>query len=381
MRRWRFDGMGGVALGCHLRPRISLGSGVGTGLFVINDKLEISKHPASYVGTYTNRMVHWQSNQLLIGPYAIDAAGDVRTIEDLLEIRICSTMRHLHDPANKVYMFGNGGGKGGAGEGGNSTRWMCIRWKQVSSPISPKSLAFLTTNTPISKRHIATLVAWLSPTTATMNATSRGNEAAGRLAEWDGEQWTILERDPFIEVTGRGNFAGTIFAMGWDKRSAILQVFTEANGQWKRYRLPKASHTFDHMWQTEWPRIRELEHERFLMDCHGMFYELSPWAYDNHIWGIRPISTHLWVLGDFCAYRGMMVLGAGQCQPTRRRQSPRRRTTIRLVFRQDGRPLEFWQAVRLGWRLVGGCCRRWPGIGPLSDDRLRQKSLAPLQRQ
>ena len=142
-----------------------------------------------------------------------------------------------------------------------------------------------------------------------------GAEAAGRLAEWDGENWTIIERNPFIEVNGRGDFAGTIFAMGWDKRSAILQVFTEANGKWKRYRLPKASHCFDHMWQTEWPRIREVDHERFIMDCHGMFYELSPWAYENHIWGIRPISTHLWVHGDFCTYRGMLVLGSDNASP------------------------------------------------------------------
>ncbi len=37
------------------------------------------------------------------------------------------------------------------------------------------------------------------------------------------------------------------------------------------------------MWQTEWPRTREIEHERFLMDCHGMFYEFSPWAYGNRV--------------------------------------------------------------------------------------------------
>ena len=69
------------------------------------------------------------------------------------------------------------------------------------------------------------------------------------------------------------------------------------------------------MWQTEWPRIRETEHERMLMDCHGMFYELSPWAYGNHVWGIRPISTHLWVLGDFCTYRGMLVMAPDNASP------------------------------------------------------------------
>ena len=69
------------------------------------------------------------------------------------------------------------------------------------------------------------------------------------------------------------------------------------------------------MWATEWPRIRETEHERFLMDCHGIFYELPQWQYDGGVWGIRPISTHLWVLGDFCTFRGMLVLGADNASP------------------------------------------------------------------
>ncbi|MEZ0216467.1 MAG: hypothetical protein ACAH89_05000, partial [Rariglobus sp.] len=58
-----------------------------------------------------------------------------------------------------------------------------------------------------------------------------------------------------------------------------------------------------------WPRIRSTEHERLLMDHHGMFYELSPWAFGNRIWGIRPISTHLWVHGDFCSWKGMLIIG------------------------------------------------------------------------
>jgi hypothetical protein len=142
-----------------------------------------------------------------------------------------------------------------------------------------------------------------------------GKQKLGLLVEWDGKTWTVLEHKPFVEVTGRGNFANAIFATGWDRASAILKVFTPSDGKWSTYRLPKASHTFDHAWQTEWPRIRETEHERFLMDCHGMFYELSPWAYGNKVWGIRPISTHLWVLGDFCTYRGMLVLGPDNASP------------------------------------------------------------------
>ena len=301
-------------------------SGVGTGLYSIDERLEMSKHPASYVGTYTNRMVHWQSNQLFIGPHVIDAQGNVRTVEDLLEVRICSTMRHLHDPENMVYMLGMEGEFYEMNVHSLETGF----WR-----ISRLSSAFPIISTRISRRRTATSVGVVVANNSYDERDFNGSEAAGRLAEWDGEQWTIIERNPFIEVNGRGNFAGTIFAMGWDKRSAILQVFTEANGEWKRYRLPKASHCFDHMWQTEWPRIREVDHERFLMDCHGMFYELSPWAYENHVWGIRPISTHLWVHGDFCTYRGMLVLGSDNASPHGDANHLAGEPQSGLVLRQD----------------------------------------------
>ena len=281
-------------------------SGVGTGLYSINEQLEMSRHPASYVGTYTNRMVHWQSNQLIIGPHIIDAAGNVRTAQDLVEVRICSTMRHLTRPNDMVYMLGMEG----------------EFYEMNVHSLRTNLIADLTLELGVPDHQYAHFKAAYSNFGRVVVANNSyderdftGAEAAGRLAEWDGENWTIIERNPFIEVNGRGDFAGTIFAMGWDKRSAILQVFTEASGEWKRYRLPKASHCFDHMWQTEWPRIREVDHERFIMDCHGMFYELSPWAYENRIWGIRPISTHLWVLGDFCTYRGMLALGSDNASP------------------------------------------------------------------
>jgi hypothetical protein len=95
----------------------------------------------------------------------------------------------------------------------------------------------------------------------------------------------------------------------------LLRVYTANNDTWTRYRLPKASHCLEHAWQTEWPRIRETEHERFLMDIGGMYYELSPWVYNNRIWGIRPISTHLWINGDFCSWNGMLVIGADNASP------------------------------------------------------------------
>ena len=276
-------------------------SGVGTGLYEIDENLHMVKHPESQVGTYTNRMVHWQSNQLIIGPHVVDTMRNVRTVESLTEVRICSTMRHLTDPENKVYMLGMEG----------------EFYEMDVYSLETTFLYDLTDELGVPSHQYAHFKAAYSNFGRVVVANNsyderdfKGTEAAGRLAEWDGRGWRILARSPFIEVNGRGNFSGTMFAMGWDRASAILKVYTDSDKQWRTYRLPKGSHTFDHMWQTEWPRIREVDHERLLMDCHGIFYELSPWAYNNHIWGVKPISTHLWVMGDFCAYRGMLVLGS-----------------------------------------------------------------------
>ena len=232
---------------------------------------------------------------------------------------------------------------------------MCTRWRRISSPISQLELG-------VPDHQYAHFKAAYSNFGRVVVANNSYDERdftgalklAGRLAEWDGENWAIIERNPFIEVNGRGDFAGTIFAMGWDKRSAILQVFTKANGEWKRYRLPKASHCFDHMWQTEWPRIREVDHERFLMDCHGMFYELSPWAYDESRLG------HPADLDPSVGARGLLYLARHararfrQCQPAWHGANHLAgRAAIGIVLWQDRRPLAIRQTGRLGRRLVG----------------------------
>ncbi len=141
-----------------------------------------------------------------------------------------------------------------------------------------------------------------------------GRRDAGRLAQWDGEQWTIVERNPFVEVhasAGGSSYGGnTLYATGWTKSSVVLRVLID--GKWQRYLLPKASHSWDHAWNTEWMRIRHAVTERLLMDVHGTFYELPALAYDGHIWGIRPICSHLRVIPDFCHWRGLFVMASDQ---------------------------------------------------------------------
>ena len=283
------------------------GSGVGGGLYEIDEDLRMVHRPESYTGTYTNRYVHFPSNQLIIGPWVIDAARRVRRVESLLEVRLCSTMQHLSDPKNKVYMLGMEGEFFEMDVHTLATRPVCDLNKELG-------------NLPgLGYTHFKAAYSAFGKVVVANNSYDErdflGKERIGRLAEWDGKAWTVVEHKPFVEVMGRGDSMNTIFATGWDRASAILKVFTKNDATWRTYRLPKASHTFDHMWQTEWPRIRETEHERMLMDCHGMFYELSPWAYGNYVWGIRPISTHLWVLGDFCTYRGMLVMAPDNASP------------------------------------------------------------------
>lgn len=89
-----------------------------------------------------------------------------------------------------------------------------------------------------------------------------------------------------------------------------LKVF--AKGKWLTYRLPKGAQTFDHAWNTEWMRIRDAQTERFLMDLHGIFYELPVQIYDGRILPIRPISNHLRIVPDFCYWRRLFVLGGDQ---------------------------------------------------------------------
>ena len=105
----------------------------------------------------------------------------------------------------------------------------------------------------------------------------------GVLAEWDGEDWKVIRRNQFVEVTGPGGIYGNpnpetdpIWATGWDHKSVLVGV-REASA-WSFYRLPKASHSYDgaHGWNTEWPRIRDVgtpEAPDYLMTMHGMFWK------------------------------------------------------------------------------------------------------------
>ena len=51
-----------------------------------------------------------------------------------------------------------------------------------------------------------------------------GKRASGGLAEWDGVAWTVLERNPFVEESGKQNtsagsrYGNTLYATGVNQR-------------------------------------------------------------------------------------------------------------------------------------------------------------------
>ncbi len=276
--------------------------GEGLGLYEISEDMTMRKHPASITGTFANRMAHWPSKQAFIGPHAIDDKGNVRTIEDLKKYRLTATINHLTDPKNKVYVLGMEG------------RFWELDVKTLKAKLLFNLVKELDIKAPV---HFKGAFANSERVVIAHNTYEEqeylGQRQGGFLAEWNGKTWNIVERNPFVGVGGGGgrSYGGDIiFATGWNRSSVILRVLNR--GKWSRYLLPKASHSFDHTWNTEWTRIRHAVTERFLMDVHGMFYELPPFAYEGKIWGIRPICTHLRVIPDFCHFRGMFVMASDQ---------------------------------------------------------------------
>ena len=280
-------------------------TGSGTGLYEISNDLQLKKHPASVVGTYANRLIHKPSMQLAIGPYLIDTLGNVRFIKEFTKHRLAATMSHLTDPVNKLYYLAMEGEFFEVDVHTLEVKQLFQLMDELKEPAG-------------SKPHFKSGFTSQGRVVVCNNSYNRkdfdGEWHAGRLAEWTGKgEWKVLEETAFTEVWAAGSFGNPIIATGWDHISAIMRVFI--NGEWKRYRIPKGSRTWDETSCTEWMRIREIETERGMMDCHGLFYEIGMHTYGNELWAIKPISSHLRVIPDFCSWQGMLVLGGNQATP------------------------------------------------------------------
>lgn len=293
-------------------------------LYEISPSLQQTVRPESIGGTPANRMIHRESNQLFIGPYAIDGKGSVRTIPySAMPGRHTGNARHLTDPAGKIYY---GTMEEGFYEVDVKTLAPVTLYEDAHTKNKKKADASAShINDLLPGAHGKGLYSGQGVMVFSNNGES-GPKAleqfdieSGCLSEWDGKDWKVVRRNQFVEITGPGGIYGNkqpatdpIWATGWDHKSVLLGV--RDKGQWQFYRLPKASHSYDgaHGWNTEWPRIRDVgtaQQPDYLMTMHGLFWHFPANFSASQTAGIRPRTAYLKVIGDFARWNNQLVFG------------------------------------------------------------------------
>jgi hypothetical protein len=288
------DSLWAVTYNSHMQ-----GTGYGLGLYRIDESLKAERVHV-HNGTHANRLIHRESNQCFIGPYAIDGKGNWKHIPEFDKHRITSTMRHLTDPANRVYFQTMEGVFGEMDVNDLKPRPLFDLVKEMKLAARPHFKGGFTAQNRV--------------VVANNGFYEYGDDQAG-LFEFDGKGWNRLSGKPHMDVAARQDMGTVLFATGWDEASVLFWALVK--GKWQRFRLPKASQAFSQAWQTEWMRIREVETEHYLVDIQGMFYELQPIAFQDHIWGMKPICQHLRTIPDYCSFRGLFAVGGNQTTPNR----------------------------------------------------------------
>ena len=285
-------------------------------LYEISPDLVQTVRPESTGGTPANRMIHRESRQLFIGPYAIGADGAVRVIPySAMSGRHTGNARHLTDPAGKIYYATM---EEGFYEVDVKTLAVTELFKDGNSQKGDIGGDLLPGYHGKGFYMGQGRVIYANNGERGAKALTDPTIESGVLAEWEGpgKDWRVVRRNQFTEVTGPGGIEGSaapatdpVWSMGWDFRSLILMVLD--NGAWHAYRLPKASHSYDgaHGWNTEWPRIREIGDGDLLATMHGTFWRFPKAFSPARSAGIAPRSNYLKVIGDFCRWGDRVVLG------------------------------------------------------------------------
>jgi hypothetical protein len=288
-------------------------------LYEISYDLERVERHESVGGTPANRMIHRESQQLFIGPYAISADRQVRVIPyDQMPGRHTGNARHLTDPEEMIYYATM---EEGFYEVDVNTLEVRILYPDAHELPEEEYGSLLPGAHGKGLYSGQGVLVYSNNGERSPEALERSDIESGALVEWNGVDWKLVRRNQFVEVTGPGGIHGNedpqndpIWTTGWDHKSLLLGVRDAGSGSWDFYRLPKASHSYDgaHGWNTEWPRIRDVEllgNRDFLMTMHGMFWRFPGKFSRNNSGGIRPRSAYLKVIGDFTRWRGQLVFG------------------------------------------------------------------------
>ena len=364
-------------------------------LYQISPDLKRVMRPESVGGTPANRLIHRESNQLLIGPYVIDAKGGVRVVPpQRMPGRLTGAGRHLVDPKNLVYVATMDNGLYTLDmntlavktlqrdhNGIDGKIWGKPRLKNF--PDLPDWDAAVDNVLPGS--HTKGMCTGFGRLQLANNG-EYSSEAArnpripsGVLGDCaaDGRDQRVIRRCQFTDITTKDGIYGNehpdvnpIWALGWDAKSVILAVATDGSDKWTYYRLPKASHCYDgaHGFNTEWPRIREagLGGGDLLATMHGTFWRFPKDFSPKQPNGIRPLSTYLKVIGDFCYWKdapggGAIVFGCddhARCEFLGKRrlkadQPKNQRSTSNLWFVKPEDLTKFGPPTGEGWTWDG----------------------------
>jgi hypothetical protein len=310
-------------------------------LYSIDGRLGVTIRPESVGGTHAGRMIHRESQQLVLGPYVIDAQGRVRAFDQSrgFPARITAVARHLTDPANKVYLFDMEGPIWEADVRTLAVSRLFVKpvpgWHGKGAYTGQGRL--IIANNGDRRTPDLDDLTWEAPEASW----SKGAEDAGALAEWDGRQWTVVSRRSHAEVTGPGGLLGEsspdapVWSTGWDKRSVLLHVRT--NGGWHLYRLAKGSYSYDpsHGWFTEWPRIRSIGDGPLLLNMHGTFFDFPAAFVPGRSAGVRPLGTHLHYTTDFTEWNGRVVLSGDDTSILDNALASRPQSNLRFVTRSQ----------------------------------------------
>ncbi len=304
-------------------PHLPLGSS--DKLYQITPELKQIVRTESIGGTPANRMIHPESNQLFIGPYAIDSKAHVRVMPySTMPGRLTGNARHLTDPSGKIYYATMEEGfyevdvntltPNMLYQDGNVNR---RKENDESNNLQNDLLPGVHGKGVYSGQGV---MVYSNNGEPGQKALEQFDVDAGSLSEWDGKDWKVIRRNQFVEVTGPGGIYGNknpatdpIWATGWDHKSVLMGVRDKRTG-WHFFRLPKASHSYDgaHGWNTEWPRIRDVgtsQQPDYLMTMHGLFWRFPGGFTAANTAGIRPRSAYLKVIGAYTRWNDQLVFG------------------------------------------------------------------------
>src|SRR5690606_10282169 len=220
-------------------PHLPLGSS--DKLYIVDKNKDIQVYDHSVGGTPANRMIHQESKQLFIGPYIVDEHNQISVIDPMrMPGRLTGMARHLTDPKNKVYYAT-------MEEGFYSYDLTTKQDTELYTDVNLKSPSYqakLPSNKQNAKQKFADLfgvhgkgaysgqgvLVYSNNGEAGDLALKQYDIPSGSLSEWDGQQWKMVRRNQFVEVSGPGGIYGNkhpsdpIWATGWDHKSVILGI-------------------------------------------------------------------------------------------------------------------------------------------------------------